>query len=206
MDITIKKLSDLRLAEKNVRRHTDKQISEYIRSLEMFGQIKPIIVDETGEIIAGNGLYQALVQMGRETCDCYVISGLTANQKRKLMLADNRVYELGVTDMDVFESIIKELNGDVDVPGWDEDLLEMMTAVTEDIDEIVSDYGNYDEADVSKISERTVSSAPQPVTTAPQPAVTPAQSATSPTQAADASPAQAQRVIVCPKCGERICL
>ena len=206
MDITIKKLSDLRLAEKNVRRHTDKQISEYIRSLEMFGQIKPIIVDETGEIIAGNGLYQALVQMGRETCDCYVISGLTANQKRKLMLADNRVYELGVTDMDVFESIIKELNGDVDVPGWDEDLLEMMTAVTEDIDEIVSDYGNYDEADVSKISERTVSSAPQPVTTAPQPAVTPAQSATSPTQAADASPAQAQRVIVCPKCSERICL
>jgi len=206
MEITVRNLSDLRLAEKNVRRHTDKQISEYIRSLEMFGQIKPIIVDETGEIIAGNGLYQALVQMGRETCDCYVISGLTANQKRKLMLADNRVYELGVTDMDVFESIIKELNGDVDVPGWDEDLLEMMTAVTEDIDEIVSDYGNYDEADVSKISERTVSSAPQPVTTAPQPAVTPAQSATSPTQAADASPAQAQRVIVCPKCGERICL
>lgn len=206
MEITVRNLSDLRLAEKNVRRHTDKQISEYIRSLEMFGQIKPIIVDETGEIIAGNGLYQALVQMGRETCDCYVISGLTANQKRKLMLADNRVYELGVTDMDVFESIIKELNGDVDVPGWDEDLLEMMTAVTEDIDEIVSDYGNYDEADVSKISERTVSSAPQPVTTASQPAVTPAQSATSPTQAADASPAQAQRVIVCPKCGERICL
>lgn len=206
MEITVRNLSDLRLAEKNVRRHTDKQISEYIRSLEMFGQIKPIIVDETGEIIAGNGLYQALVQMGKETCDCYVISGLTANQKRKLMLADNRVYELGVTDMDVFESIIKELNGDVDVPGWDEDLLEMMTAVTEDIDEIVSDYGNYDEADVSKISERTVSSAPQPVTTAPQPAVTPAQSATSPTQAADASPAQAQRVIVCPKCGERICL
>ena len=206
MEITVRNLSDLRLAEKNVRRHTDKQISEYIRSLEMFGQIKPIIVDETGEIIAGNGLYQALVQMGRETCDCYVISGLTANQKRKLMLADNRVYELGVTDMDVFESIIKELNGDVDVPGWDEDLLEMMTAVTEDIDEIVSDYGNYDEADVSKISERTVSSAPQPVTTAPQPAVTPAQSATSPTQAADESPAQAQRVIVCPKCGERICL
>lgn len=206
MEITVRNLSDLRLAEKNVRRHTDKQISEYIRSLEMFGQIKPIIVDETGEIIAGNGLYQALVQMGRATCDCYVISGLTANQKRKLMLADNRVYELGVTDMDVFESIIKELNGDVDVPGWDEDLLEMMTAVTEDIDEIVSDYGNYDEADVSKISERTVSSASQPVTTAPQPAVTPAQSATSPTQAADASPAQAQRVIVCPKCGERICL
>lgn len=206
MDITIKNLRDLRLAEKNVRRHTDKQISEYIRSLEMFGQIKPIIVDETGEIIAGNGLYQALVQMGRETCDCYVISGLTANQKRKLMLADNRVYELGVTDMDVFESIIKELDGDVDVPGWDEDLLEMMTAVTEDIDEIVSDYGNYNESDVSKISERTVPSTPQPVITAQQPAGTPTQSATSPTQTAEASPVQAQRVIVCPKCGEQICL
>ena len=32
MKITVKKLSDLRESEKNVRKHTDKQIKEYIRS------------------------------------------------------------------------------------------------------------------------------------------------------------------------------
>lgn len=206
MEITVKNLSELHLAKKNVRRHTDKQIAEYIRSLEMFGQIKPVIADETGEIIAGNGLYQALVQMGKETCECYIFAGLTANQKRKLMLADNRVYELGVTDMDIFESIIQELNGDVDVPGWDEELLEMMTAVNEDIDEIVSDYGNYDESDVNRIVERSTPKAPQAVTTAPQPTSEPVQSGTSPTQSPVATPTQPQRVVICPKCGEQICL
>ena len=154
MEITVKKLSELRPAAKNVRRHTDKQIAEYIRSLDMFGQIKPIIADEHGEIIAGNGLYQALVQMGKETCDCYILSGLSENQKKKLMLADNRVYELGITDMDAFDEIIRELGSDIDVPGWDEDLLSMMNAAAQDVDDIVNGYGSYEEADVSRLAER----------------------------------------------------
>lgn len=57
MKITVKKLADLRKPAHNIRRHSDKQITEYIRSIEMFGQIKPLVVDEHGEIIAGNGLY-----------------------------------------------------------------------------------------------------------------------------------------------------
>lgn len=201
MEITVKKLSELRPAAKNVRRHTDKQIAEYIRSLEMFGQIKPIIADEHGEIIAGNGLYQALVQMGKETCDCYILSGLSENQKKKLMLADNRVYELGITDMDAFDEIIRELGSDIDVPGWDEDLLSMMNAAAEDVDDIVNGYGSYEEADVSRLAERK---APDNVpTSAPveTPVATP-QVAPQP----EGSQGQVQRVIVCPKCGEQICL
>lgn len=201
MEITVKKLSELRPAAKNVRRHTDKQIAEYIRSLDMFGQIKPIIADEHGEIIAGNGLYQALVQMGKETCDCYILSGLSENQKKKLMLADNRVYELGITDMDAFDEIIRELGGDIDVPGWDEDLLSMMNAAAEDVDDIVNGYGSYEETDVSRLAERK---APDNVpTSAPveTPVATP-QVAPQP----EGSQGQVQRVIVCPKCGEQICL
>lgn len=41
MKITVKKLADLRKPAHNIRRHSDKQITEYIRSIEMFGQIKP---------------------------------------------------------------------------------------------------------------------------------------------------------------------
>lgn len=201
MEITVKKLSELRPAAKNVRRHTDKQIAEYIRSLIMFGQIKPIIADEHGEIIAGNGLYQALVQMGKETCDCYILSGLSENQKKKLMLADNRVYELGITDMDAFDEIIRELGNDIDVPGWDEDLLSMMNAAAEDVDDIVNGYGSYEETDVSRLAERK---APDNVPTSvpvETPVATP-QVAPQP----EGSQGQVQRVIVCPKCGEQICL
>ena len=65
MNITVKKLAELHKPTHNIRRHSDKQITEYIRSIEMFGQVKPLVVAEDGEIIAGNGLYEALLRMGR---------------------------------------------------------------------------------------------------------------------------------------------
>lgn len=129
MKVTVKKLTELRLADKNIRRHTEKQLKEYVRSVNMFGQIRPLIVDDAGIILAGNGLYEALKRAGKETADCYVMTGLSENDKKKLMLADNRIFELGMTDTSTFEEIIKELDGDIDVPGWDEDLLEPMKAI-----------------------------------------------------------------------------
>ena len=209
MEVVSKKLSELHEASKNVRKHTDKQIAEYVRSLDMFGQIKPIVVDETGEIIAGNGLYLALKSMGRETCDCYVISGLTSAQKKKLMLADNRVYELGITDTSVFEELVRELDGDIDVPGWDEDLLSMMNATIADVDDVVSSYGNFEESDINRISERKEQPAVQPAETPSVPSYTPAQVNTPPTPqnvTVGEETALQHRYIICPKCGEKICL
>lgn len=60
MKITVKKLSELHKPAHNIRRHSEKQLTEYIRSIEMFGQVKPLVVAEDGEIIAGNGLYSLL--------------------------------------------------------------------------------------------------------------------------------------------------
>ena len=141
MKITVKKLSELHKPAHNIRRHSEKQLTEYIRSIEMFGQVKPLVVAEDGEIIAGNGLYEALLRMGRETCDCYVMVGLTDVQKKKLMMADNKVYELGFTDVDAIEELVKELDGDVDVPGWDADLLEMLNSTEDEADEMIGSYG-----------------------------------------------------------------
>lgn len=52
MNVTVKKLTELRLADKNIRRHTEKQLKEYVRSVNMFGQIRPLIVDDAGIILA----------------------------------------------------------------------------------------------------------------------------------------------------------
>ena len=98
MKIVQKKLTDLQKIDKNIRRHSPKQLQEYVRSVRMFGQIRPLVVDEKGVILCGNGLYDALVAVGQEKADCYIVTDLTEAQKKKLMLADNRVYELGMTD------------------------------------------------------------------------------------------------------------
>ena len=47
MNITVKKLAELHKPAHNIRRHSDKQITEYIRSIEMFGQVKPLVVAES---------------------------------------------------------------------------------------------------------------------------------------------------------------
>ena len=99
MKVIKKPLTELRRPDRNVRMHTDKQLKEFRRSVEMFGQIRPIVVDEDGVILAGNGLYETLLSLGRTEADCYVVYGLTEAEKKKLMLADNRVFDLGVDDL-----------------------------------------------------------------------------------------------------------
>lgn len=90
MEITTMKLADLVKPEKNVRIHTEQQLSEFQRSVKMFGQIRPIVIDEKNVILAGNGLYDTLVAMGKETADVYRYENLTENQKKKLMIAEIR--------------------------------------------------------------------------------------------------------------------
>ncbi len=89
MEIITMKLSELVKPEKNVRIHTEQQLREFERSVTMFGQIRPIVVDENNVILAGNGLYETLLMMGKETADVYRYENLTKNQKKKLMIADN---------------------------------------------------------------------------------------------------------------------
>lgn len=213
MEVVVKALSDLKRPERNVRRHTEKQMSEYIRSITMFGQTKPIVVDEAGEIIIGNGLYEALLRMGVESCDCYVMAGLTVAQKRKLMLADNRVYELGITDMDIFDEIVKELEGDVDIPGWDADLLETINATIDEADDIVENYGVFQPEEIATVNNRQreehmpgTAAAPSPAPSySPEQTTSTPPSAEAPVSPPEPEPQQA-RTIVCPHCGGTICL
>jgi hypothetical protein len=225
MKITVKKLSELKLSDKNVRRHTEKQLTEYVRSVKMFGQIKPIVVDDNGVILAGNGLFEAMQRAGLEECDCYVMKGLNEKQKKKLMLADNRVFELGITDTSVFEDIVKELDGDIDIPGWDEDLLEMLNQSLTEATATLESYGSFDDAEVAHINSRereehvpgTPAQTYESDNIRPEIAENGHISAENVQNATDITtdepivhdstePARTERIIICPHCGARICL
>ncbi len=141
MKTVVMQLADLKRPEKNIRLHTDKQLKEFRRSIEMFGQIRPIVLDEDHVILAGNGLYETLLMMERTEADCIIMSGLTEKEKKKLMLADNRIFDLGVDDMAAFDSFIFDLKDDLDIPGFDEDMLQSLVMNAKEADELLSDYG-----------------------------------------------------------------
>lgn len=145
MDIKIMDINALRPAEKNVRIHNEKQINEMKKSIEAFGQIRPIVTDENGVIIVGHGLWETLKLMGETHAKVLVLEGLSEAEKKKLMLADNKIYELGTTDFDAMLEILEEikLEGDsLDVPGYDMEVLEALLADTDDIDLEIKKYGD----------------------------------------------------------------
>lgn len=151
MNVQRMPLSSLKRPERNVRMHTEKQLREFERSVTMFGQIRPIVVDEDCVILAGNGLYETLSRMGWVEADVLQMAGLTENQKKKLMLADNKIYGLGVDDLDSFEAFLVELGGDLDVPGYDEELLKSMVADAAEVTETLQEYGTLDEDEIEEI-------------------------------------------------------
>ena len=204
MKITKKKLTELKRPEKNVRMHTDKQIAEFQRSIQMFGQIRPIVVDENNVILAGNGLFETLVSMGKTEAECYVVVGLSDKEKKKLMLADNRIFNLGVDDMAAFDSLIAELGDDLDVPGFDEDLLKSLLADSTEVDEMMSSYGLVDDekkAEISAAKETYAKQEEQPPQTIQNNISQPKQSSAPENTSEDVG-----GYVICPKCGEKIWL
>lgn len=126
MEVVKKKVSELTPSENNVRKHNQNQIKEFVKSIEQFGIIRPIVIDEAGTILCGHGLFEALKEKGVDPVDCIVMSGLSEKQKKKLMLSDNKIYDLGTNDYDVLDAILSELGAenDFEIPGYDASVLQ----------------------------------------------------------------------------------
>ena len=216
MKITVVALNQFKRPVRNVRHHPQKQIDEMKRSLTMFGQTRPMVVDDEYTVLVGNGMLTAMEELGWTEAECYVYEGLSSAQKKKLMLADNRVYDLGLTDMDAFDAILQELAGDTDIPGWDENLLKTLTASTAEVDALIGSYGSYPQQEVDSLQrrERDDYISPPDSGASYSPVATPAEAVPAahqyetsvPDADGDTTPQSIQRYIICPKCGEKICL
>lgn len=200
------RIDALQHPEKNVRKHSRKQIEEMKRSITMFGQFRPIVVDESNTILAGNGLVTAMREMGVEEAEVIKYEGMTSNQKKKLMIADNQIASLGTDDMEVIEEFIKSLDGDLDVPGYDEETLEMLVAEAEAVTEQVMSYGVYTPQEVAEVKQYEET----PIQPVPQTYQAPTQRMGSPAPipAEDRTSANMEReqFVICPHCGEKIWL
>ena len=212
MKIVKIKLSELKCPEKNIRIHTDKQIQEFERSVKMFGQIRPIVADENNVILCGNGLFATLTKMGYDTADVYKVTGLTENQKKKLMIADNKIYGLGIDDLDTFNKFLADLGEDLDIPGFDENILKSMVAEAEDVTEKISEYGTIDDDEIKAIQaskERKEALMANPPSNEPEESDTTEDTFTNDNnshQTTPPVPAEMQKFVICPDCGCKIWL
>lgn len=132
--------------ENNVRKHGEKQIEEFAKSLKQFGQIRPFVIDENNTVLVGNGMLDAMKLAGLKTCQAYRVTGLSETQKKKLVLTDNKIYSLGADNLDNIMDYLQEFAdaGDFEIPGFDEDGIRALTRTADEILDDAMSYGVVD--------------------------------------------------------------
>lgn len=200
-------ITDLKHPERNVRIHGEKQVTELRRSLKLSGQRRPLIIDEGNTVLVGNGLLMAMRAEGYETVWCTRGLTMTEAQKKKIMIADNRTFELGYVNHDVLEQFFNELQGDLDIPGYDESVLAAIVADTTEADRILDSFGIVGADEKARMERREQEPTSWMQNSDALFNATDAKDASLPpiNTLSDASPSPTdRRRITCPKCGETI--
>lgn len=104
-------IDDIKESNYNSRIHSEAQIEKIAASMEEFGFLNPIIIDEEDEIIAGHGRFLAAKHLNLEEVPTIRLTHLTDDKKRAFIIADNKIALSGEWDYDMlkeeFDEIIK---------------------------------------------------------------------------------------------------
>ena len=122
----------------NARKHNDRNIDAIIASLRRFGQQKPIVIDKTNIVRAGNGTLEAARRLGWDTIDC-VTTALQGSDAIAYAIADNRTAELAEWDEDTLAAQLNGLLTESEeialAAGFTPEEIEAMVSMPEDEDE-----------------------------------------------------------------------
>lgn len=135
--IEYKKISEIKPYKNNPRKN-DKVVDAVAKSIEEFGFKNPIIIDGTGEIIAGHTRLKSAEKLGLEEVPTVEAADLTDEQVKAFRIADNKTAELSSWDFELLESELSEITEvDFDTMGFaglepDFENLEEMTSAADD--------------------------------------------------------------------------
>ncbi len=99
-------IGDLKPFPGNPRRHPEDQIARLMRSIDRVWT-NPILIDETGTILAGHARLEAAKRLGLTAVPTLTIAGLSAAEKRATVVADNRLPELAIWDSDLLAEALR---------------------------------------------------------------------------------------------------
>lgn len=114
-------LADLIPDKRNARKHNPRNVGMITEAIQDVGVSRSGVIDEDGNILAGNGTFEALSEAGirkvkvveADGQEWVVVrrKGLSAEQKTKLALYDNRTAELADWDADNMAEILGDYPG-----------------------------------------------------------------------------------------------
>lgn len=136
---SIQKVSDLIPYVNNSRTHSDEQVNQVASSIKEFGFTSPVLIDESGGIIAGHGRVMAAKKLGMDELPCITLEGLTEAQRKAYIIADNQLPLNAGWDLDTLRlevETLQELDFDLDLLGFDDDVIEKLLDIDAELPEL----------------------------------------------------------------------
>lgn len=124
-------LDDLIPFAKNSRTHSGEQVAQIAASIKEFGFTNPVLIDDTGGIIAGHGRVLAARKLKLAEVPCIRLSHLTEAQKRAYVIADNKLALNAGWDEEMLKlelTDLQSLNFDLDLTGFSADEIDALLA------------------------------------------------------------------------------
>jgi ParB-like chromosome segregation protein Spo0J len=150
----IEHIGDLKPDRRNARKHNPRNIGMIASAMQEVGAARSIVIDEDGNILAGNGTVEAAAQVGiervmvvdadGETVVAVRRSGLSAEAKQRLALYDNRTAELADWDTDVLAGLRSE-DGALEGMFYDDELAKVLQEVPDFEPVGIDEQGRLDE-------------------------------------------------------------
>jgi ParB-like chromosome segregation protein Spo0J len=126
LKIEYRSIEELIPYARNSRTHSDAQIAQIAASIKEFGWTNPILVDGENGIIAGHGRLAAARKLDQEKIPVIELSGLSENQKRAYIIADNKLALNSGWDFELLKlelHALDEVDYSVDITGFSPDEL-----------------------------------------------------------------------------------
>ena len=131
MNIEQVKIDKLIPYARNSRTHSDAQVAQIAASIKEFGFTNPVLIDETGSIIAGHGRVMAARKLAITDVPSIRLTHLTEAQKKAYVIADNKLaLNAGWDDemLAVELTDLKDMGFDLDLTGFSTDEIEALLA------------------------------------------------------------------------------
>lgn len=115
-------IDEVKPYEHNPKTHPKEQVEKIARSIEEFGFLVPILLDNSNQIIAGHGRLLAAHKLGLDEVPTISVDHLTESQIKAYRIADNRLTE-SAWDIDFLLQEVEELkleDFDIDLTGFDD--------------------------------------------------------------------------------------
>lgn len=141
---------------RNARTHSDGQVAQIAASIKEWGWTVPLLVDETGMIIAGHGRLMAAQKLGLPEVPVIVASGWTEAQKRAYVIADNKLALNAGWDDELLKvelTDLRDMGADLQLIGFDDDEMSKLL--------VSPDFNPASQDDQGKLDEKTMHVCPQ---------------------------------------------